>query len=57
MLFQPLALALVSALTSLTLAQDITQDDIPQQCSAVCADVVSISRRCDDTTSPFFQGI
>ncbi|KAL6708175.1 hypothetical protein ACN47E_003359 [Coniothyrium glycines] len=46
MLFQKLAL--VSALTALVAAQDINQDDIPQQCTAVCAEVVSISRRCDD---------
>jgi hypothetical protein len=43
-------LTLLSVLTALIAAQDISQDDIPQQCTAVCADVVSISRRCDDTT-------
>jgi hypothetical protein len=43
-------LAILTALAALTVAQDITQDDIPQQCTAVCTDVVSISRRCDNTT-------
>ncbi|KAH7087653.1 hypothetical protein FB567DRAFT_350312 [Paraphoma chrysanthemicola] len=49
MLFQKLAI--FSALAAFAAAQDINQDDIPQQCTAVCAEVVSISRRCDDTTN------
>ncbi|CAO2649467.1 Nn.00g068520.m01.CDS01 [Neocucurbitaria sp. VM-36] len=46
MLFQKLAL--FSALAALGATQDIDQGDIPQQCTAVCAEVVSIARRCDD---------
>jgi len=49
MLFQKLAIA--SALAASVSAQDINQDDVPQQCTSICADVVSLSRRCDDTTS------
>ncbi|KAF2031396.1 hypothetical protein EK21DRAFT_110994 [Setomelanomma holmii] len=49
MLFQKLAI--FSALEVFAAAQDINQDDIPQQCTAVCVGVVSISRRCDDTTN------
>lgn len=45
MLFQNLAL--IYALAALVAAQDIDQDDIPQQCTAVCAEVVSIAQRCD----------
>jgi hypothetical protein len=51
MLFQKLVI--VSALAAFVAAQDINQDDIPQQCTAVCAEVVSVSRRCDDATSMF----
>ncbi|KAF1851012.1 uncharacterized protein K460DRAFT_350992 [Cucurbitaria berberidis CBS 394.84] len=46
MLFQKFAL--VSALAALVATQDISQDDIPQQCRAVCADIVSIAQRCDN---------
>lgn len=46
MLFQKLAI--ISALAAFVAAQDISQDDIPTQCTAVCAEIVSISRRCDN---------
>lgn len=49
MLFQKIAL--ISTLAALVPAQDISQDDIPQQCTAICAEVVAISRQCDDQTS------
>ncbi|KAH6622230.1 hypothetical protein C7974DRAFT_377825 [Boeremia exigua] len=45
MLFQKLAIA--TALTALVAAQEIDQDDIPQQCTQVCAEVVTIARDCD----------
>jgi hypothetical protein len=47
-------LAITSAFAALVAAQDVSQSDIPQQCTAVCAEVVSLSRRCDDTTSTYF---
>ncbi|KAF3038091.1 hypothetical protein E8E12_003140 [Didymella heteroderae] len=41
-------LALVTTLTALAAAQDISQDDIPQQCTQICAQVVTIARDCDN---------
>ena len=46
MLFQKLAIA--AALTALTAAQEIEQNDIPQQCTQVCSQVVTIARDCDN---------
>ncbi|KAH7348071.1 hypothetical protein BKA66DRAFT_432649 [Pyrenochaeta sp. MPI-SDFR-AT-0127] len=46
MLFQKLAI--ISALAAFVAAQDLSQDDIPQQCTAICAEIVAISRRCDN---------
>ncbi|KAJ4987435.1 CAP22 protein [Stagonosporopsis vannaccii] len=46
MLFQKFAI--VAALTALVAAQEIEQSDIPQQCTQVCAEVVSIARDCDN---------
>lgn len=46
MLFQKLAMA--ATLTAIVAAQDISQDDIPQQCTQVCAQVVTIARDCDN---------
>lgn len=46
MLFQKLAIA--ATLTALVAAQDISQDDIPQQCTQICAQVVTIARDCDN---------
>lgn len=46
MLFQKLAIA--ATLTAIVVAQDIGQDDIPQQCTQVCAQVVTIARDCDN---------
>ena len=43
-------LAIVSLLAGIVASQDVSNDDIPQQCRAVCAEVVTISRRCDDQT-------
>jgi len=45
MLFQKLAI--VAALSALVAAQEIEQSDIPQQCTQLCAQVVSIARDCD----------
>ncbi|OAL51083.1 hypothetical protein IQ07DRAFT_411795 [Pyrenochaeta sp. DS3sAY3a] len=41
-------LALVSTLAAFAAAQDISRDDIPQQCNAICAEIVGIAQRCDD---------
>jgi len=46
MLFQNLAIA--AALTALTAAQEIEQNDIPQQCTQLCSQVVTIARDCDN---------
>ncbi|CBY00982.1 hypothetical protein IAQ61_011881 [Plenodomus lingam] len=46
MLFQKLAI--VSALAALVAAQDIGQDDIPRECTAICAPVVTLARDCDN---------
>lgn len=51
MLFQKLAI--ISALAAFVAAQDISQDDIPTQCTAVCAEIVSISRRCDNENGTY----
>jgi hypothetical protein len=45
MLFQKLAIA--ASLIAVVAAQEISQDDIPQQCIQVCAQVVTIARDCD----------
>ncbi|KAF2823845.1 hypothetical protein CC86DRAFT_60753 [Ophiobolus disseminans] len=49
MLFQKLAI--VSALAAFAAAQDVDNSDVPQQCRAVCADVVATSQRCDNETN------
>jgi hypothetical protein len=49
MLFQNLAIA--AALTALTAAQEIEQSDIPQQCTQLCSQVVTIARDCDNRFS------
>lgn len=49
MLFQKLAIA--AALTALTAAQEIEQSDIPQQCTQLCSQVVTIARDCDNRFS------
>ena len=49
MLFQNIIFAF--ALSSLGLAQDVDNDDIPTQCTAVCSAVVSLSRTCDAQNS------
>ncbi|KAJ4379123.1 hypothetical protein N0V86_005166 [Didymella sp. IMI 355093] len=46
MFFQKLAI--VAALTALVAAQEITQDDIPQQCNQICAQVVKIANDCNN---------
>ncbi|KAF2999407.1 hypothetical protein E8E13_006987 [Curvularia kusanoi] len=46
MLFQKLAIA--ATLTALVAAQEIEQSDIPQQCTQLCAQVVTIARDCDN---------
>ncbi|KAH7387009.1 hypothetical protein DE146DRAFT_768844 [Phaeosphaeria sp. MPI-PUGE-AT-0046c] len=43
-------LALVAVLVTLAVAQDIAQNNIPSQCFAFCADVISIAQRCENTT-------
>jgi D-mannonate dehydratase len=43
-------LAFGAVLATFVAAQDIVQNVIPQQCTAFCADVVSISSRCENTT-------
>lgn len=45
------SLTLFAALVVFTAAQEITQDDIPSACRGICADVVTLAQRCDDTTS------
>jgi hypothetical protein len=45
MLFQKLTI--IAALTAIVAAQDISHDDIPSQCSQICAQVVTIARDCD----------
>jgi hypothetical protein len=39
--------SLITALTAAVAAQEIDQNDIPQQCTSVCAQVVTIARDCD----------
>jgi hypothetical protein len=46
MLFQKFTI--VAALSAFVAAQDISQDDIPQQCTQICAQVVTIARDCDN---------
>ena len=46
MLVQKLAIAAI--LTNIVAAQDVSQDDIPEQCTQVCAQVVTIARDCDN---------
>lgn len=55
MLFQKVAL--ITALSALVAAQDIDQDDIPQQCTQVCAQVVTIARDCDNRHGMFSSKI
>ncbi|KAF2128597.1 hypothetical protein P153DRAFT_376709 [Dothidotthia symphoricarpi CBS 119687] len=45
MLYQKLAV--IAAITAAAAAQDVSQDDIPSQCTAICAEVVTISTQCD----------
>jgi hypothetical protein len=40
-------LSLIAALVAAVAAQEIDQNDIPQQCTSVCAQVVTIARDCD----------
>ncbi|KAH3950714.1 hypothetical protein HBI25_215830 [Parastagonospora nodorum] len=40
-------LTLVSTILALAAAQKVEQDDIPTQCTSVCADLVSTALRCD----------
>jgi hypothetical protein len=40
-------LSLIAALAATVAAQEIDQNDIPQQCTSVCAQVVTIARDCD----------
>ncbi|KAF1968889.1 hypothetical protein BU23DRAFT_558114 [Bimuria novae-zelandiae CBS 107.79] len=44
-------LALVFALSAIGLAQDVDQDDVPQQCQSVCSSIVSLTRNCDNSTN------
>lgn len=61
MIFQKFAI--FSVVASLAAGQvNIGPEDIPKECTAVCADVVSIAKRCDDqngkhtpTRSPILQ--
>lgn len=48
MLFKKLVIA--ASLAASVVSQDISNDDIPRQCTAVCSEAVQISRRCDDQT-------
>jgi hypothetical protein len=38
---------LVFALSAIGLAQDVDDNDVPQQCRSVCASVVTLSNTCD----------
>lgn len=49
MLFQKLAL--LSAIAGFAAAQDVDNNDIPQQCQDVCNSLVTASRGCDNSTS------
>jgi hypothetical protein len=44
-------LSLIAALAAAVAAQEIDQNDIPQQCTSVCAQVVTIARDCDRQNS------
>lgn len=46
MLFQKFAI--VATLIALVAAQEIERNDIPQQCTQVCAQVLDIARDCDN---------
>jgi hypothetical protein len=46
-------LAITSALAAFA-AADISPSDIPMQCTAVCADLISLSSNCDDKISTYF---
>lgn len=41
---------LLTLTTYTVLAQDVESNDVPTQCSAVCAPVVSLTAQCDRTT-------
>ena len=40
-------ISLIAALAAVVAAQEIDQNDIPQQCTSICAQVVTIARDCD----------
>jgi hypothetical protein len=44
-------LAIVFALSAISLAQDVDNDDVPMQCRDVCASVVTLTRDCDNSTN------
>jgi hypothetical protein len=44
-------LSLIAALAAAVAAQEIDQNDIPQQCTSVCAQVVTIAQGCDRQNS------
>jgi hypothetical protein len=44
-------LSLIAVLAAAVAAQEIDQNDIPQQCTSVCAQVVTIARDCDRQNS------
>lgn len=51
MLAKNIILALT--LAAFGVAQEIDNNDVPQQCTAVCASVVSLARSCDQQNSMF----
>lgn len=44
-------LALIFALSAIGLAQDIDANDVPGQCTSVCASLVTLTRDCDNSTN------
>ncbi|KAF2107496.1 hypothetical protein BDV96DRAFT_506104 [Lophiotrema nucula] len=46
---------LTLGLFSLGLAQDIDDNDVPQQCRAVCASIVTLTQNCDDQNNNFIN--
>lgn len=39
------------ALMTAAIAQEIDNDDVPMQCRAVCASIVSVAQQCDNQHS------
>jgi hypothetical protein len=49
MLFQKLAL--FSAIAAIASAQDVDNNDVPQECRAICAPLIASTQQCDNQTS------